>query len=147
MSKAIENLRAAQQRAFSIRPEVGGFPVLAEVLRQAGVHLNAWFLPAAESLYLTDDGAVVQQGTPLATGLVDMPAFDEAAVIAAIRTDQAGESTFPEFLDAAWKAGVLRYVANFDARTVTYFGYDGTNYVESYPAVEIDRAHEDAPAT
>jgi uncharacterized protein YbcV (DUF1398 family) len=140
MSRAIENLQAAQQRAVSIRPKVGGFPVLAEVLRQAGVHRNEWFLPAAESLYLTDDGPVVQQGTPLATGLVDMPAFDEAAVIAAIRTDQAGESTFPEFLDAAWRAGVLRYVADFDARTVTYFGNDRKNYVESYLAVEIEPA-------
>ncbi len=27
MSKAIENLQAAQQRAIAIRPKVGGFPV------------------------------------------------------------------------------------------------------------------------
>jgi uncharacterized protein YbcV (DUF1398 family) len=137
VSKATENVETAQQRALSLRPNVGGFPVLAEVLRQAGVHRNEWFLPAAQSLYLTDDGPVVQQGTPLLTGLVDVPRFDEAAVIAAIRTDQAGESTFPEFLDAAWKAGVVRYVADFDSRIVAYFGYDGSEYVESYPAVQL----------
>jgi uncharacterized protein YbcV (DUF1398 family) len=39
-SKAIENLQAAQKRAMAIRPKVGGFPVLAEVLRQAGVRRN-----------------------------------------------------------------------------------------------------------
>jgi uncharacterized protein YbcV (DUF1398 family) len=46
MSKAIEKLQAAQQRAVAIRPKVGGFPYLAEVLRQAGVTHNFWFLPA-----------------------------------------------------------------------------------------------------
>jgi len=33
MSKAIEDLRAALQRAVEIRPKVGGFPYLAETLR------------------------------------------------------------------------------------------------------------------
>src|SRR6185312_15353310 len=96
MSSAIENLQEAQQRALSIRPKAGGFPVLAEVLRQAGVRKNQWFLPAGESLYLTDLGPVVSQGEPLVSGLADVPAFDREAVIHAIRTDQAGESTFPE---------------------------------------------------
>lgn len=37
---------------------VGGFPYLAEILRlrRAGVTRNVWFLPACESLYLTDAG-------------------------------------------------------------------------------------------
>ena len=34
MSKAIENLRAAQKHAMAIRPKVGGFPYLAETLRR-----------------------------------------------------------------------------------------------------------------
>ncbi len=36
MSKAIENLEAAQRQAIAIRPRVGGFPYLAETLRRAG---------------------------------------------------------------------------------------------------------------
>ncbi len=40
MSAAVENLEAAQRRAMAIRPRVGGFPVLAEVLRRAGVRRN-----------------------------------------------------------------------------------------------------------
>ncbi len=32
MSKAIENLEAAQRQAMAIRPKVGGFPYLAEAL-------------------------------------------------------------------------------------------------------------------
>jgi uncharacterized protein YbcV (DUF1398 family) len=46
MSKAIENVEAAFQRAMAIRPKVGGFPYLAETLRLAGVTRNLWFLPA-----------------------------------------------------------------------------------------------------
>ena len=54
MSKATENLQAAQQRAMAVRPKVGGFPYLAETLRRAGVTRNLWFLPACQSLYLSN---------------------------------------------------------------------------------------------
>ena len=137
MSKAIENLQAAQQKAMAIRPKVGGFPYLAEVLRQAGVTRNLWFLPACQSLYLTQDGPVVTLGTPLVTGTADIPPFDREALIKALRTDQAGQSTFPEFLAASWRAGVLRYDVDFAARTVTYYGCNGEEYIESYPAVDV----------
>ena len=138
MSKAIENLTAAQKTAMARRPKVGGFPHLAETLRRAGVTRNTWFLPACQSLFLTNDGPVVSQGAPLATGLMDVPLFDREALISALRTDQAGESTFPEFLAASWRAGVVRYEVDFTARTVAYYGCNGEEYVETYPAVEID---------
>ncbi|WP_321477353.1 DUF1398 family protein [uncultured Paludibaculum sp.] len=137
MSKAIENLEAAQKRAMAIRPKVGGFPYLAEALRRAGVTRNLWFLPACQSLYLTNDGPVVIQGTPLVAGMTDVPAFDREALISALRTDRAGQSTFPEFLAASWRAGVVRYDVDFAARTVAYYGCNGEEYVEAYPAVEI----------
>src|SRR5579883_3216592 len=137
MSKAIENLQAAQQRAMAIRPKVGGFPYLAETLRRAGVTRNFWYLPACESVFLTKEGPVVMQGTPLVSGLADVPSFDREALIKALRTDQAGGSTFPEFLAASWRAGVVRYDVDFAARTVTYFGCQGEEYVEGYPAVDL----------
>lgn len=62
MSKAIENLTEAAQ---AIRPRVGGFPYLAEVLRKAGVTRNIWSLPSGQSLFLTRLGNVVVQGDPL----------------------------------------------------------------------------------
>ena len=93
--------------------------------------------PSAQSLYLTNDGPVVQQGTPLVTGTADVPPFDEQSLIRALRTDQAGESTFPEFLHAAWEAGVVSYDCDFDARTVTYYGALNEHYAEEYPAVEL----------
>jgi uncharacterized protein YbcV (DUF1398 family) len=138
MSTAIENLQAAQQRAMAGRPKVGGFPYLAETLRRAGVTRNHWFLPACQSLYLTQDGPVVTQGTPLLSGTADVPPFDKEALVAALRTDQAGRSTFPEFLLATWRAGVVRYDVDFVARTCTYYGCEGEKYIEDYPAVSID---------
>ncbi len=138
MSKAIENLQAAQQRAMAGRPKVGGFPYLAETLRRAGVTRNLWFLPSLQSLYLTKDGPVVTQGTPMVSGAVDVPPFNREALIAALRIDQAGNSTFPEFLVASWRAGVVRYDVDFTARTVAYYGCNGEEYIEEYPTVELE---------
>ncbi|HEY4977926.1 MAG TPA: DUF1398 family protein [Candidatus Acidoferrum sp.] len=137
MSKAINTLQAAMQRAMAGRPKVGGFPHLAETLRRAGVTRNLWYLPSCQSLYLTEHGPVVQLGTPLVFEITDVPAFDREALIAALRIDQAGQSTFPEFLNASWGAGVVRYDVDFAARTCTYYGATGEEYVESYPAADV----------
>ena len=137
MSKAIEILQDAFQRAIAIRPKVGGFPYLAETLRQAGVTRNLWYLPACQSLYLTEHGPVVSIGTPLISGMSDVYEFDREALITALRTDQAGQSSFPEFLSASWRAGVVRYEVDFKARTCTYYEAAGEEYVESYPPVNL----------
>ena len=137
MSKAIEKLQAAQKQAMALRPKVGGFPYLAETLRRAGVTRNIWSLPACQSISLTNDGPVVMQGEPLFSGTADIPAFDREGLIKALRTDQAGESTFPEFLAASWRAGVVRYDVDFAARTVAYYGCNGEEYLEAYAAVDI----------
>ena len=137
MSTAIDILESALQRALAARPTVGGFPYLAETLRRAGVTRNLWFLPACQSLYLTAQGLVVTQAAPLVSGTVDVPPFDREALITALRTDQAGESTFPEFLAATWRAGIVRYDVDLDKRIVTYYGCSGDEYAEGYPLVEI----------
>jgi uncharacterized protein YbcV (DUF1398 family) len=137
VSKAIEVLQAALQRGMTGRPKVGGFPYLAETLRRAGVTRNFWYLPACQSLYLTEHGPVVSLGTPLVNGTMDVPRFDREALITALRTDQAGRSTFPEFLIASWRAGVMHYDVDFAERTCTYYGAAGEEYIESYPAVDV----------
>jgi uncharacterized protein YbcV (DUF1398 family) len=137
MSKAIEQLEAAQRKAMANRPKAGGFPYLAEALRQAGVTRNIWNLPSTQSLFIMNEGSVVTQRAPLVSGTVDVPPFDREALIAALRADQAGNSTFPEFLAASWRAGVVRYEVDFAARTVSYYGSKAEEYVEKYPAVEV----------
>ncbi len=139
MSDATMKLHQAMNTAMQRRPKVGGFPYLAECLRRAGVLRNVWTLPAGQSLFLTESGPVVMTGQPLESGMVDVPMFDRAALIRALRIDQAGDSTFPEFLAATWRAGVVGYVVDFGARTVSYTGCDGESYVEAYPCVDVSR--------
>jgi len=76
-------------------------------------------------------------GTPLSSGTVDVPPFNREALIAALRIDQAGKSTFPEFLEASWRAGVVRYDVGVMARKVAYYGCNGEEYIEDYPAVDV----------
>ncbi|MCM2325218.1 MAG: DUF1398 family protein [Candidatus Woesearchaeota archaeon] len=138
MSKAIDNLKTAQQKAMDKRPKIGGFPYMAETLRQAGVTRNIWFLPSCQSLFITKEGPVMFQDTPLTIGMMDVPKFDREVLIAALRADQSGKTTFREFLFASWSAGVIRYDVNFIERTVTYYGWNDENYVEAYPHVHLD---------
>lgn len=133
-----EKLQTAIAYAMANRPKVGGFPLLAECLRMAGVKHNVWSLPAAQSTYIMENGDwVINQGAPVASGILAVPAFDEAALITALRADQAGESTFHEFLVAAWEAGIVGYDVDFEKRTVGYMGAKGELYRESYETVSI----------
>ncbi|WP_314178418.1 DUF1398 family protein [Streptomyces winkii] len=137
MNDALDNLRSALARADAVRPKVGGFPYLAETLRQSGATRCRMAVPSNAMLYLTADGPVAVQGEPLVTGMVGVPRFDRRALIAALRSDQAGETRFPEFVQGCWNAGVVWYEVDLDERTCTYHGADGDSYAESYPAVEV----------
>lgn len=138
MNKAVENLLKAQQLAMSIRPKIGGFPYFAEILKKAGVTRNIWSLPSCQSIYLTQYGPVVSQGSPLVSATTDIPPFDRDALVKALRMDQSGMSSFPEFLKASWEAGVVSYVVDFEKRVVTYYGALNESYSENYSAVELD---------
>jgi uncharacterized protein YbcV (DUF1398 family) len=137
MTTAISNLQAALERAAAIRPAVGGFPYLAATLRQAGITRCRMAVPSNAMLYLSGAGPVAVQGEPLVTGTVDIPPFDREALIGALRADQGGLTAFPEFVRGCWKAGIVWYDVDLTARTCTYYGADGDNYVETYPAVEL----------
>lgn len=137
MSKAILDVRDAMARARDLLAAGGGFPHLAEALRLAGVRRNEWHLPSCQSVYVTDEGSIVNQGAPLLDGFADVAAFNEEALVAALRIDRAGESTFDEFLAAIWDAGVVHYVVDLDARTCAYYGWSGECYREHYPAVSL----------
>lgn len=137
MSSAIHALHSAMTKAMENRPQMGGFPYLAQHLKEAGIVSNVWHLPSCQSLYVTKQGPVIVQGEPLLTGSVDVPAFDCKALITALRRDQTGQSSFPEFLLAIWNAGVIKYEVDFETRQVAYYGASDESYAESYPAVTI----------
>ena len=136
-SPATRNLDEALRTAMANRPAAQGFPYLAETLRRAGVRSNTWVLPAMQSCYETELGTVVVQSSPLVDGMADVPPFDRAALLDALRADQAGHTTFPQFAEAAWRAGVLRWVVDLDNRTCTYFGLGEQTYVERFAAVDL----------
>lgn len=139
MSKNVEHLMNEIKYALSIRPKVGGFPVLAEVMRKAGVQHNFWQLPSCQSIYVMKEGSVVIQNANLVSGPNDIAKFDREALIKALRKDQAGLGTFPEFLQSAWEAGVISYDVDLNNRKVTYYGVQEESYIEEYPAVEVKR--------
>lgn len=136
---AVENLEAAFAQAIAAQPQQQAFAHLAATLRRAGVRANTWWLPSLQALYDTDLGPVLTQQTPLVQGVCEVAPFDENALITALRADQAGQTTFPQFAEAAWRAGVLRWDVDLESRTCTYFGFGGESYVENYPAVELPR--------
>lgn len=137
MADIIASINAAQEYAGRIRPKVGGFPFLAEALRQAGVQEYVFDVPSASAVLITADGAVLQPGTPLHAAMTVISPFDESALLEALRTDQVGDSTFPEFVAASFLAGVVRFTVDLNERTCTYQGVRGETYLERYPAVEI----------
>jgi hypothetical protein len=54
-------------------------------------------LPPWQSIYLTEDGAVIQQGIPIIEGTHEIPKFEREALIGAIRSDQEGLVVFLNF--------------------------------------------------
>jgi len=140
MTSIVETITAATAYAAAVRPRVGGFPYLAEALRQAGVTAYFFDVPSMSVVYATGQGDVLQPGMLLRSQKTVIPPFDEAALVSALRTDQQGRSTFPEFVEASLQAGVLRYEVDTVARTCTYHGVHGQRYVEHYPAVDLPPA-------
>jgi uncharacterized protein YbcV (DUF1398 family) len=135
-----ERITGAQARGAEIRPKVGGFPYLAESLRLAGVtHIDVT-VPSWTTVLTTAEGSVVQQGTPMTTATTEVPSFDLDAFVAGLRADQAGHITFPEWMEASWRAGVVWYRVDLSARTCTYRSPAGDSYVEHYPAVDLSLA-------
>ena len=137
MPTLIDTIEAAAARGAAARPTIGGFPYVAESLRAAGVTKYLFDVPSTTVIYVTDDGAVLRPGQSIRTGATVVPAFDPDRLVAAIRIDQRGESTFPEFVKQTFLAGVVRYVVDTAARTCTYIGGNGESYVEEYPAVVL----------
>lgn len=131
----VEVVRRALHRGGSVRPTTNGFPYFAEALHAAGITTVENCIPAGVSVYHLERGAVASSCEPIVESLTAVPDWDATKLIAAIRTDQAGRSTYPQFLRGAWNAGVIRFRVDLNDRTCTYFGTSPHTYTETYPAV------------
>ncbi|MDU4037198.1 MAG: DUF1398 domain-containing protein, partial [Lactococcus lactis] len=69
---AIELVEGAMKKAETISPKVGGFPYLAECLREAGVLKNVWTLPAGQSTFWTVAGVISLTNAPMLTGFQEV---------------------------------------------------------------------------
>lgn len=135
--RSLIHLTRAMSRSEKGRPKLGGFPYLAECLRQEGFTKNTWYLPSGDSFYFSEEGSLVIPGKSLIDDISSSPDFSEKRIITALRVDQAGQTTFPEFLINIWKSGVVKYEVHFIDRYVVYYGAHGEEYREIYPQVEI----------
>lgn len=133
----VDSIAGAQARGAAVRPAVGGFPYLAQSLRQAGVTHIAVTVPSWTTVLSTAAGSVVQQGTPMFDGAREVPAFDRDRFVAALRADQEGHISFPEWMNQTWDAGIVWYEVDLEARQCTYRAPGGESYVEEYPGVDL----------
>ena len=133
----VETISAAQQRGTALRPKANGFPYFAEALRQAGVTRIDVTVPSWTTVLTTARGSVIQQGTPMLTGSAEVPSFDQQAFVDALRGDQEGLITFPDWMTATWRAGVAWYAVDLESRTCTYRAPSGDSYTEHYPSVDL----------
>lgn len=136
--KLLNNFKNAMAKSEKVRPKIGGFPYLAECLREEGLTKNTWCLPSGDSFYFTSEDSLVIPGKPLIGDITTYPTYSEEKLINALRSDQSGKTTFPEFLMNTWKAGVVKYEVHFIERYVIYYGANNEEYKETYPAVEIN---------
>ncbi|UAN43327.1 DUF1398 family protein (plasmid) [Enterobacter sp. JBIWA008] len=135
MSNNVKRILAALDAARQLPVREGHFPHLANLLHRTGILSNTWTLPGCQSIYETQEGCVVIPGEPLLNSPVDVPPFSDKKLMTAICEDQAGNTTFREFLMRIWQAGVVSYRVDFVSRTVTYYGLNGDIWEENYPDV------------
>lgn len=80
---------------------------------------------------------MVTRTAPFTDGMADIAPWDEEALIASIRADQAGRTGYPEFVSGCWSAGLLHYEVDLAARPCTRHGALGDSYTGPYPHVSI----------
>jgi uncharacterized protein YbcV (DUF1398 family) len=110
------------------------FPQIVATLMQAGFEGYAVdYRRASATYYLMDGDSVVlpthRGETPVA------PAFDSAAVQAAIREAQqlAPGYTYAGFCEKIMAGGCAGYIVSFTGRRVVYFGRTAEIHVEHFP--------------
>ena len=80
-----------------------------------------------------EGGQTHQVKWPEWTPISQYLAFNETAVVAAIRAIQRGEIIYPEFLRQIRDAGTVVYTVHLKGRKAIYFGADGDFHVEHFP--------------
>lgn len=108
------------------------FPQVVGTL--SGVGVESYFADlarAVDTFYLPTGETHTEKMTLLTTKISDD--FSPFGIVDAIRTVQADEIRYPEFLRRAMAAGVTAYWVFIAGRRVIYFGRKGEFHVEEFP--------------
>lgn len=109
------------------------FPDAVVQLTEAGVVRYVVDLVRFERTLYGSDDETLQDDIALDPMLEVAPHFSEAGVKTALKTVQAGKSSYPEFLQQIMEAGVACYSVYINGRKVIYTGRDGDELVEPFP--------------
>ena len=81
-----------------------------------------------------EGGETHQEKWPMWKPIAGYRRFDQAEVVAAIRSIQRQEIVYPEFLHQIADAGIVIYTVHLKGRKALYLGADGDFHVENFPA-------------
>ena len=112
------------------------FPAVLQKLAGAGVTAYNADLIALRNTYYGAASAIVDEMLPLTESPVIATHFDRAAVAATLKAIQRKEIGYAEFLRQIMQAGCARYSVYIGGRKAIYFGRDGDNYTEPFPAAK-----------
>jgi uncharacterized protein YbcV (DUF1398 family) len=87
-------------------------------------HESTYYMPDGESLVIS----VTHPAEPIAMD------FSAKGVESAVRQAQRGEIFYPEFLKQTFAAGCVGYFVQITGRQVIYFGRNGEQHIEKFPA-------------
>lgn len=108
-----------------------------KALRAIAVERYNADLVRMEKVFYARNGETTIERLPIADRPLLAEAFDEAGLIAALRSVQQRPIDYPEFLRQSLRAGCVNYVVNLDGGFTAYFGRRGETYIEKFPALGL----------
>ena len=105
------------------------------VMRLQGIGVERYHADYSrhESTYYLPDGSSLVVPVPHPPHAIAME-FSAAAVEASIRQSQRGEIKYSQFVEQTCAAGCVGYFVHLTGRRVIYFGRQGEQHVEPFPA-------------
>lgn len=105
-----------------------------KALRAIAVERYYADLVRLEKVFYARDGETTIERLPISDVPQVADAFDEAGLIATLRSVQQRQIDYPEFLRQSLRAGCVSYVVYLDGGMTAYFGRRGETYIEKFPA-------------
>jgi uncharacterized protein YbcV (DUF1398 family) len=111
------------------------YPVLARMLREAGIRRYEVDVPSHTAVYQGVGEPLTIKGPEIATPGAAAAPFHREGLREVILANQRKEIDYDKFLERIWRSGVTRYDVDLEARTITYRGQGGEAYEERIPDV------------